>query len=134
MEPCASANRPQRLRACARPLALLAVATMTAGVGGCAGGLLGQSGPTAPERLDATFGMAERDVISRWGTPDGAYDYADGGRAATWEHSWWDALYEDYFGCEITLEIDGSGTVTDWAASYVPNHAQPCHAIMDGEA
>jgi hypothetical protein len=78
-------------------LRLAAVAAMAAGLGGCIGdGLLGPSGPTAPERLDATMGMDEHDVIRRWGPPDDSYEFADGGRSATWEYDEWNSLYEDY--------------------------------------
>lgn len=118
-------SRPNRI-----PLVLALVAGAV--TSSCLGGLVGQSGPTAPERLDATLGAKERDVIGRWGTPDDVYDFTDGGRAVTWQHEEWNSLNETYFECEITLEIGPDGVISSWEAYYVDGHAQPCHAIMNG--
>ena len=112
------------------PFAIALVASVLSS--GCVGGIFGPSGPTAPERLDATLGQGERDVIGGWGTPDDVYEFTDGGRAVTWRHESWNAASQAYFDCEITLEIAADGIVDGWEAVYVDNHAQPCHAIMNG--
>ena len=125
MQPPSAMQLPFRI-----PVALVLFAGVLAS--GCVGGLLGQSGPTAPERLDATLGLGERSVIGRWGTPDDVYEFTDGGRAVTWRHEKWNSAFEAYFDCEITLEIAADGIVDAWEAVYADNHAQPCHAIMDG--
>lgn len=100
---------------------------------GCiAGG--GQQGPTATQRLDATIGKNERDIISRWGTPDAFFEFADGGRSLTWEHSYWVESWQEQWRCEIVLETDSAGTIVDWSYSFDYDAANPCHDIMDGLA
>lgn len=118
-------GRPDRMA-----VVVLAVAAATTG---CLGGFGGQSGPTAPQRLDQVIGQNEREVIDRWGRPDDVYDYADGARDATWEHGYWNEAWEEEWSCEITLEVDPAGTVVDWDLSYINDAANPCHDIMDGE-
>jgi hypothetical protein len=100
--------------------------------GGSSGG--GPRGETASERLEATVGLSERDVISRWGTPDDSFEFADGGRTLTWEHGYWNEAWEEQWHCEITLETDPAGTIVDWGYEYDYGAANPCHDIMNGNS
>lgn len=95
---------------------------------------VGQQGPTASQRLDQTIGRSERDIISQWGPPDDYYDYRDGGRALTWEHSYWVEAWRETWRCEITLQADSAGTIVDWAYEYDYDAANPCHDIMNGQS
>ena len=109
------------------------VLAVAASAAGCVGGL-GQSGPTASERLEATIGQSERDVIGRWGPPDDYYEYADGGRSLIWEYSYWQESWQEQWYCKITLELDPYGTIVDWTYAFDYDAANPCHDIMDGRS
>lgn len=115
-----------------RALRNVVLSACASALAGCVGGGFGQQGPTAAERLDATLGQNERDVIRRWGNPDNFYEFADGGRSLDWEYSYWNDAWREQWYCKITLETDGAGTVVDWAYEYDYDAANPCHDIMDG--
>jgi len=92
----------------------------------------GSDGPTVTERLDATLGQSDREVITRWGIPDDTVDFADGGQLMTWrDDEFYDLPVDAHLECEITLETSPQGTVTDWSADY--NGPGVCHDIMDGQ-